>query len=172
MEDDPFALSLRNVMEIQYRTRTYIDDLLSHANTNDIEVGFNELKTKLLVSNSSRRIVYRDLNPNLSVHSVYNTKDIVSEHRRVAFTRFCVSAHSLAIEVGRRNRRGRGRLPIEERTCVCSQIQTEVHVTQQCILTQQLTDSCNISYVEELFSDKYSDALTCEIIYQILAVYQ
>lgn len=106
MEDDSFALSLRIVMENEYRTRTHISDLLSHANINDIEVALNVLKAKRLESNSSRRIVYTDLSPNLSVHSVYTTKYSVSEHHRVAFTQFRVSAHSLAIEVGRWNRRG------------------------------------------------------------------
>ncbi len=84
MEDDPSALSLRTVMDNQYRTQAYINELLLHANINDIEMGFNELKTKLLDSNSSRRIVYKDLNPNLSVHSAYNTKCCVTEHHRVA----------------------------------------------------------------------------------------
>ena len=70
MEDDPFALSLRIVMENQYRTRMYINDLLLHANTNDIEVELNELKAKLLDSNSSRQIVYRDLNHKMSVHCI------------------------------------------------------------------------------------------------------
>ena len=118
MRDDPFVLSLKIVMDNQYRTQAYINELLLDAKINDIEREFNDLKTKLLHSNSSRRIVYRDLNPDLSVQPVYNAKYSVKEHHRVAFTRFRVSAHSLAVEVGRWSRRGLGHLPLAERLCL------------------------------------------------------
>lgn len=67
---------------------------------------------------------------------------------------------------------GQGRLPLKERTCVCCQIQTEVHVTQHCTLTQQLRNTYDFSAIEELFSDKYSDIIKYEIVYKILTVYQ
>lgn len=163
MEDDPFALSLGIVVDNQYKTKAYVNELLLHTNTNDIEMGCNELKTKLLDSNS-RRTVCRDLNPNLSVDSLYNTKCSVREPPRCFHSAPCVGtvAHSLPIEVGGWNTRGRGRLLLEERTCVCGQIQTEVHVTQH----------CDFSTIVDLFSDEYSDVIKCEIVYQILAVYE
>ena len=49
-----------------------------------------------------------------------------------------LSAHSLAIESGRRNRQERGRLPFEERLCTCSQVQSEKHITEECPLPIQL----------------------------------
>ena len=64
-----------------------------------------------------------------------------------------------------------GRLPVEERLCVCGDIQTERHVLQDCTLTQQIRDSHNFSTIEDIFSDTFDDDLTCKIIRQILDVY-
>ena len=33
---------------------------------------------------------------------------------------------------GRWNRRGSGRLPLEERLCICGEEQTERHISEQC----------------------------------------
>ena len=170
MEDDPLALAINVTREHRYHTRTYIDNLL-HTEINDIAEGVIEQKRKILNSTSSRRVTYKIINPNLSCHSVYEAKTHVNEHYRVAFTRFRVSAHSLAVEVGRWNRRGRGRLPLEERLCVCGEIQTEIHVTQYCIRTQHLRDLYHFSSIQDLFSNLYNDTERCKIIYDILAIY-
>ena len=130
--------------------------------------GVELLKTSIYKSTSTKRITYREINPTLSVHSVYTAKTHVYEPHRVAFTRFRVSAHSLAVEVGRRNRRGRGRLPLEERLCTCGQIQTEVHVTQYCTLTQHLRNTHGFTSIQELLSDRFDDSQICNIIYRIL----
>lgn len=87
------------------------------------------LKTNIRVSESSKRVVYcRYINPDLIVHNLYLTKSNIFEVHRVAFTRFRVSSHSLAVETGRWNRRGRGRLPMEERVCSCGAVQSKEHV--------------------------------------------
>ena len=39
-----------------------------------------------------------------------------------------LSAHSPTIEEGRWNRRGRGRLPLEESMCSCGQVQMEAYI--------------------------------------------
>ena len=46
----------------------------------------------------------------------------LSEVERVSWTRLRISGHSLAVEEGRWNRRGRGGLPLEERLRSCNQI--------------------------------------------------
>ena len=117
MQDDPLALSLKIAMDHNYHTRTCIDNLL-HVH-NDVEEGVSESKAGIINSTSSKRITYKEI-----THSVYKGKTHVNEHHRAAFTRFRVSAHSLAVEVRRWNRRGRGRLPLEERLCLCGEIQT------------------------------------------------
>ncbi|XP_063875059.1 uncharacterized protein LOC135108212 [Scylla paramamosain] len=63
----------------------------------------------------SKRKTYLEMNPSLCGHPIYLEKQKVPEKDRVAFTRFRVSSHSLAVEVGRWSRRGRSRLPLEER---------------------------------------------------------
>ena len=83
-----------------------------------------------------------------------------------------MSAHSLAVEVGRWNRRGRGRLPLEERLCPCGEIQTERHVTQHCILTEHLREMYNFAHIQDLFSDKFDNNERCCIIYKILDVFK
>ena len=83
---------------------------------NDFQHDSELLKINLRRSESSRRIVYCNVNnTNLTVHDVYIKKQIIFEAHRLAFTRYRVSSHSLAVETGRWNRRGRGRLPMEER---------------------------------------------------------
>ena len=159
MKDGPLILSVKLVLENQYQTRTYIIDLL-HADTDDLVEGVELLKTNIYNSGSTKRITYREINPTLSVHSVYRANTHVYEPHRVAFTRFKVSAHSLAVEVGRWNRRGRGRLPLEERLCTCGQIQTEVHVTHYSTFTQHFRNSHGFSSIQELLSDRYAKLYT------------
>ena len=158
-------------MEIQYQTRTYVENLIHIINDNKTE-GIRALKDNISNSTSSKRVTYKQMNPDLSVQPVYVAKTPVNEHHRVAFTRFRVSAHSLAVEAGRWNRRGRGRLPLEETLCVCGSIQTERHLTQHCTFTQHLRNIYNFSSMPELFSDNFNDAERCDIIYKILDVYK
>lgn len=141
MEGDPLVLVFEIASGNQHQTRNHIHKLL-HTVTDDINEGVRELNWNISISTSSRRRTYKEINPILSVHSVYETKSHINEHHRVAFTRFRVSSHSLAVEMGRWNRRGRGRLPPEERLCACGgQIQTEEHATQHCPFTQHLRDT-------------------------------
>ena len=119
---------------------------------------------------SSKRVTYKQMNPDLSVHPVYVAKTPVNEYHRVAFTRFRVLAHSLTVEAGSWNRRGRGRLPLEATLCVCGSIQTERLLTQHCTFTQHLRNIYNFSSIPELFSDNFNGAERCDIIYKILDV--
>ena len=100
MEDDPLTVAIKTSMENRYQTQPYIAELLS-ISTNDIENGVREMKDNISNSDSSKRTTYKQINPDLSVHSVYKSKIPINEHFRVAFTRFRVSSHSLAVEVGR-----------------------------------------------------------------------
>ena len=171
MEDDPLTLAIKISMENRYQTRPYIAELLQ-TSTSDIDDGVREMKENISNSTSSKRVVYKQINPTLSVHPVYKSRTRINERYRVAFTRFRVSAHSLAVEVGRWNRRGRGRLPLEERLCVCGEIQTEVHVVEQCTLTQHLRNAHGFCNILDLFSDTYNDNERCFILYKILDVYK
>ena len=92
----------------------------------------------------------------------------MDERHRTAFTQlFRVSAYSLAVETGRWNRRERGRLPLEERLCGCSSVQTEVHVVNICPLTEPIRMLYNINNIQNVLM---CDAgRVCEFIYMILS---
>ena len=65
-------------------------------------------------------------------------KQYINELHRMAYTQFRISSHRLAVETGRWNRRGRGRLPMEERLCPCGAVQTEIHVLEDCPVTGEI----------------------------------
>ena len=130
------------------------------------------IKTKLISSESSRRVVYSGvMNTHLVVNDVYTKKHSIAEAHRIAFTRFRTSSHSLVVETGRWNRRGRGRLPMEERLCSCGEIQTEIHVVSHCPLSQHIRDEYEFTSITDLMLERFSAELSCKIIYDILNIY-
>ena len=170
MDDDPLVLVIKAVLEARYSTRTYVDGLIQET-VDDIQIAKETLQNNIMTSDSSRRVTYREINPDLKVHGIYSTKHNVPEHERILFTRFRLASHSLAVEVGRWSRRSRGRLPLEERLCTCGAIQTEVHVVQQCPLTQNIRETHNISSIVDIFSDQRTMSDQCGIVHLILSTY-
>ena len=75
------------------------------------------------------------------------------------------------MEEGRWNRRGRGRLPMDERLCTCGQIQTEKHVIEECPRSLHLRQKYNISTIESLLRERTDYLTTCSIVHKILALY-
>ena len=173
LDDDPLSFALKLVLNNRYNTRTYLDNLINDNSIDDFQSDMQSLKNSILTSESSRRIVYRDtMNTNLSVHNIYSKRHNICEFHRVAFTRLRVSSHSLAVETGRWNRRGRGRLPMEERLCSCGDIQSEVHVLSHCPVSQHIRDEYDFSCVTELMSERFTDEVLCKIIFRILNLYE
>ena len=121
---------------------------------------------------SSRRLTYKYVNSEMEVDKVYTKKQVINEVHRLCFTQFRTSGHSLACETGRWNRRGRGRLPLEERLCSCGQIQTEQHVTQHCPMTQGIRDLYHFNTVNDLFSTQFSNETLCRIVYEVLNTFK
>ena len=137
-----------------------------------IQSGIVLLKSSLSNSESTKRTLYcNTMNPGLETHDIYLKRCVINETYRIAFTRFRVSSHSLAIETGRWNRRGRGRLPIEERLCMCGQVQTENHVVSECTISQHIRNQHGFSNITELMSDNLPKETICKIIFQILNLY-
>ena len=172
MQDDPLGFVIKLVLNSRYNTKRYLHDLINNSNVDDFQHEIELLKTNLRLSESSRRVVYcRDINANLSVHNLYLTKSNIFEVHRVAFTRLRVSSHSLAVETGRWNRRGRGRLPMEERLCSCGAVQSEEHVMSFCPLSQHIRDEYSFTGINDLMSGNITDEVVCKIIYQVLNLY-
>ena len=118
---------------------------------------------RVTMGDNTRAVVYRTMNPDLSVHPVYRGYSGVLEYKRIALTRCRLSSHSLAVD------RGRGsRLPREQRTCPLDKtsIQDECHVLCFCPLTsayrmrydihpQNITDIMNLAGSEILRASTY-----------------
>ena len=106
------------------------------------------------------------------VCAIYMFHSIVSEYEQVCFPRFRISNHSLTLDTVRWSRRSRGRLPLEERLYECGQIEAELHVSEQCVLTQHIRDNYNYSCLREIFACLFRDAHPCHIAYLILSMYR
>jgi len=172
MSDDPLGFVLKFILSIRYNTKNYLNKLINNSNINDCQYESEQLKNNLLRSESSRRRVYcNKMNANLDVHDIYFRKHNIFENHRIAFTRFRVSSHSLAVETGRWNRRGRGRLPLEERLCSCGLVQSEEHVINICPFSQHIRNSYGFSCINDLMSGRFSNDIVCKIIYDVLNLY-
>ena len=170
MDDDPLIHAMRIVINYNDSVSRYIQNLISQ-NNDDIEEGKSELRLKLRNSNSNRIIFYKTVNPDLVVHDIYEKQLKVNEIERMSWTRLRLSAHSLAIETGRWNRRGRGRLPVEERLCSCGQIQTETHVIENCPLSQQIRHTYNVTTTLDLLLTRTDHDVVCKIVHKFLSLY-
>ena len=83
---------------------------------------------------TSKTTTYKELNPDLSLHKVYTTKDYINERERLSFTRFRVSSHHLKVETGRW-----ARIEAANRTCDCGGgVQDESHVLFRCSKTDDI----------------------------------
>lgn len=171
VEDDPFAHAVQLMLNYNSHTSRYVRSLIFNE-VDDIQNAMNRMKQDITISMSSRFELYRVVNPNYNAHDIYTTKTIVNELERISWTRLRVSAHSLAIEQGRWNRRGRGRLPIDERVCTCGQVQTERHVIEICPQSLHLREQYNFSTLEQLFVEHTNYSLVCKIIHKILNIYK
>ena len=169
-DDDPLYFTMKIVCETNTVTARLIREFLA-SEVASLDVSLQNVISEISGSGSSRRKTYKEINPSFSVHSIYNTKHTIDENHRMSFTKLRVSGHCLACETGRWNRRGRGRLPLEERLCVCAEVQTERHVVQDCPLTQHLRDKYNFTTLEQLFSNNFSADVVCKIVHEILSTF-
>ena len=93
----------------------------------------------MLSAVNTKATTYCNINPDLSVHSVYCTDGIVEDDFRIAFTRLRLSSHRLRIETGRW-----ARIPRERRVCQCGEaVQSEKHVLCECNLVEHLRREYN-----------------------------
>lgn len=170
-QDDPLAFVIRTVINTNMITSRLVRDFITN-DVEDLSVAIQRVTANISESESSRRKTYKDINPSFTVHYVYTERHTINENHRISFTRFRVSGHSLACETGRWNRRGRGRLPLEERLCRCGQIQTERHVIHECPLSQHIRQNYQFQTMETVFSDQFRPDVTCNVIHDILSIYK
>ena len=169
--DDP----LHFVLNLVKHSATSTGRTVTNYVTNDVipwRVVMSDVVNGVRNSVTSKRVTYKSINPNLSVHHVYQQRHIINEIHRLSFTKFRVSGHSLACETGRWNKRDRGCLALEDRLCRCGDVQDEQHVTQHCPLTQGIRDNHHFTTMEQLFSDQFSPGIVCKILHDILMVFK
>lgn len=170
MIDDPLIHAMSITLSQNTPTSRHLNDLLNN-DVDDIQVAIDEIKRTISESSSSRMHFYREINSNYNLHAIYTENTKVNEIERVSWTRMRLSAHSLAIESGRWNRRGRGRLPLEERLCSCGRIQSEKHVIEDCPRTVNLRNQYGYRTVQDLFGEMLDDEIVCSINHSILQEY-
>ena len=170
MIDDPLAFAIRTTLNANISTSQYVSQLINQ-DINDVAVAKELLHRSIRLSQSSRRITYKLLNPSLEIPSAYHEKQNVNEVHRISYTQFRLSGHKLAVETGRWNRRGRGRLPMEERLCPCGQIQTELHVIEDCPLTSEVRRQYAFNSWQNLQSPEIGDGRTVKIVHMVLSIF-
>ena len=170
MTDDPLSFAIRLVCNCNTNTGKMVKSMIRE-DIGDFSELLGNVHNTITTSYTSRFEIYKCINPSFSVHEIYKSRHAINETHRMSFTRFRVSGHSLAVETGRWNRRGRGRLPVEERLCVCGLVQTERHVIETCPFTQDLRQNYNISTLESIFTESLPSEVACKIVHEILAVY-
>ena len=172
MIDDPLKHAMMITCNYNDSISRYIKDCINNDNNVDeIQNAKNIVKMRIMNSVSNRIMFYKSINPELLVHDVYVKNMKINEIERISWTRLRLSAHSLAVEKGRWNRRGRGRLPMEERLCPCGQIQTKAHIIESCPMSLQIRQIYNISTVNDLMLVREDYDKVCMIIHKMLSLY-
>lgn len=169
MHDDPLNFTMNKVISLNTNVGKIVETM-TRSDVPSMSSLIDNVHVAIRTANGSRCNVYKEINPDLGVHSIYKDKHAINDLQRISFTRFRLSGHSLAIETGRWNRRGRGRLPIEERLCECGLVQTERHVVEQCHKTQYLRNLHGIQSLNDLFCIPDKN-IQCRVIHDILKLY-
>ena len=108
---------------------------------NPVDEYLVDVKQRMNNSASSKALKYKEINPELSIHSVYDSKVYIDERKRVTFSKFRTSSHSLKIETGRW-----ARIKAEDRLCDCGRgVQDESHVVFKCNHTGPIREKYGIN---------------------------
>ena len=99
------------------------------------------------------------INPQLITPEIYNK--IFNEHETILISKLRFIAHDLMIEMGRRNN-----VSVENRKCICGQVETEEHFLSHCNLYNDIRNNFSITNqnIDILLSSihyvKYISAIT------------
>ena len=77
--DDPLAFTINTVINFNTPTSRSIREMLS-TDVSELEQTMQRVRNDIAASTSSRRMVYKDINPELSVHSIYRHKHAVNDN--------------------------------------------------------------------------------------------
>ena len=130
----------------------------------------DDIKNSINNSTMTKSILYRSINPLLSIHPVYIGCHSIPEYQRVIFTRLRLSSHYLRIETGRWPIPS---VPREERLCPCNTgIQDESHMIECCNFTNHIRSQYrNINFSLKNILNDINESLACKILYELYSVY-
>ena len=101
-----------------------------YSSTDEIkEMFFDELRNEInkkAECGRSRYSMYKLINPNLQIPSVYN--EIKTKYEMEILSRLRTGSHNLKIETGRQSR-----IPKEFRLCNCGEVEDEPHFLLECV---------------------------------------
>ena len=128
---------------------------IENNNENIYENFMIETKNKVLRSDTTKRVAYKNMNPELNVHPLYSCN--LDEYKRIELTRLRLISHNLRIETQRWSR-----IEAENRLCNCGLIQNEEHVLCNCPLTQFIRNkprynNLNFASIENLMKSEALD---------------
>ena len=145
-----------------------LKSLMVDLSTDCVEASKANLRQDVTSKATSRRIQYLQVNPDLSQGFAYVSYNSIPERHRIAYTRIRLGSHRLRIETGRWSR-----LPLEQRTCPCGEIQSEEHVLLKCPTTAQLRAQCMYAQSSNSLSallsiSSHNAAEVCKYCYDVL----
>jgi len=142
---------ITDIINLAIRTKSPMGNriaYLSSLSDTQTSMFISNLKDSVHTSESSRRVTYRKINPNLTPSKTL-VKLEINELDRIAATRLRLGSHYLRVETGRWSR-----TPPDERICACNTgIQDEEHVLLNCPLSHHLRamNNFNFNSLSELF---------------------
>ena len=160
LDDEPFMLMLGTSRRNNNTASQYIDSILKWTAVSFIDSDVKEMKDQLRQAAGTKFITYRQINPELQKHVMYE-RNSISEFKRLAVTRFRTSSLRLKIETGRWSR-----IPRERRLCNCglAEVQDEKHVIETCHHLSELKLTFpNLDFRPEAFFDNDLEELASYI---------
>ena len=83
MCDDPLSHAIQITQSNNTQTSRYVRDLINN-NVHDVENAIENIKLKIISSESNRVKLYNTINPDFSVHQIYMSKIKVNEYERIS----------------------------------------------------------------------------------------
>jgi hypothetical protein len=129
----------------------------------------SEMRQRIVESSSTKRKLYKVMNPALELSLVYTSVQM-PENERVQWTRFRVGSHDFPVE----KMRWRG-VPLEERFCNCGEVQTEHHILVECpvteILRRKVCEGVQWTSLTDVFGEVQNQQQVAKMISQARELY-
>ena len=125
----------------------------------------SEMRQRIVESSSTKRKLYKVMNPALELSLVYTSVQM-PENERVQWTRFRVGSHDFPVE----KMRWRG-VPLEERFCNCGEVQTEVECPVTEVLRRKVCAGVQWTSLTDVFGEVQNQQQVAKMISQARELY-